>query len=381
MSSQPIMDTEREPCKPRRILLAVHSLSAGGAQRVVSEMANWWATHGREVGVLTLEPRDHDLFRLHTSVKRITFNRQIPRTRLHIPAQFVRDLSLIRAAAFSYKPELAISYMDRTNIHMLLAFAATRIPLIVSERTDPRHHRIGFPWSLARRLLYPFASSLVVQTDSVTAWAGRVVPGSRVRVIPNFVREMPETGAPAGEGDDSHRYILSVGRLSKEKGHDVLIRAFALAKAKHKGWRLVILGEGSERANLEGLAADLGISEAVVMPGTEKEPAFWLHKAGFFVLPSRYEGFPNALLEAMACGCAVISADCPSGPADIVRNGENGLLVPRDDVPAMSAAMGRLMEDEGLRTRLGGGALEVCSRFSRERIMAQWDALIESVCP
>jgi glycosyltransferase involved in cell wall biosynthesis len=115
------------------------------------------------------------------------------------------------------------------------------------------------------------------------------------------------------------------------------------------------------------------------MPGIVDEPAGWMYRAGLFVLPSRFEGFPNALLEAMACGCAVVSADCPSGPAEIIRHGENGLLVPREDVDALAAAMGRLMDDEGLRSSLGRKAVEVRSRFAQKAVMAQWDDLITHV--
>ncbi|MFY9175634.1 MAG: glycosyltransferase, partial [Peptococcia bacterium] len=102
-------------------------------------------------------------------------------------------------------------------------------------------------------------------------------------------------------------------------------------------------------------------------------------KADLFVLPSRYEGFPNALLEAMACGCAVIAADCPSGPAEIIHDGVNGLLVPREDITALSAAMDRLMHDDSIRQRLSGQALKVKETFSQGEIMNRWDALIQKV--
>jgi len=360
--------------------LAVSSLSAGGAERVISEMANWWAVRDREVAVLTLESIKFDHYRLHPGVERNTIDWGLPRTRLHIPAQYVKRQIMLRKAVLKYKPDIMISFIDITNIRMLFALVSTGIPCIVSERVDPRYHHIGISWSLARRLLYPFSNTLVVQTNSVTAWANRVVPRNKVRVIPNFVRTMPEPEEMIREEGRLNPFILTIGRLEKQKGHDLLIRAFACVDAKQKGWRLVILGEGPERSSLEKLAVNLGISDAVDMPGIVKEPAEWLHKARFFVLPSRYEGFPNALLEAMACGCAVIATDCPSGPAEIIRHNENGLLVPKDDVEALSAAMSRLMEDEGLRTRLGQKALNVRSRFSQATIMAQWDSLIDSVC-
>jgi len=358
-------------------LLAVSSLSAGGAERVISEMANWWAALGHEVAVLTMESARLDHYRLHPRVKRMTIDWQLPRTRLHIPLQYVKHQFMLRNAVLGYMPDVLISFIDKTNVRMLFALSGAPIPLIVSERIDPRYHYIGCSWDLARRLLYPFSDALVVQTKSVTAWANRVVPRSRVKVIPNFVRAMPEPNEAAREATP---LIVSVGRLDRQKGHDVLIHAFARSGASQKGWQLVILGEGPERSSLEELASRLGIGHAVLMPGVVREPADWLHKAKIFVLPSRYEGFPNALLEAMACGCAVIAADCPSGPADIVRDNENGLLVPREDVLALSAAMGRLMEDEALRARLGQQALAVRSHFSQANIMAQWENLIESVC-
>lgn len=361
-------------------MLAISSLSAGGAERVISEMANWWAAHDREVAVLTLENTYPDHYRLHTHVERITIDWQLPRTRLHIPQQFVKHQVMLRNAVLNYMPDVLISFIDRTNIHLLFALAGTVIPLIITERTDPRYHRIGLFWSLVRHLLYPFSNALVVQTDSVSAWANQIVPRNRISVIPNFVRAIPQPEETALEKKHFQPAILSVGRLGKEKGHDLLIRAFAHIGASREGWRLVILGEGPERSTLEKIAETLGISDAVTMPGIVEEPIEWMHKAKIFVLPSRYEGFPNALLEAMACGCAAVASNCPSGPSEIICHNENGLLVPKEDVKALSAAMSRLMKDENLRIRLGEKALEVRSRFSESAIMAKWDNLIERVC-
>jgi GalNAc-alpha-(1->4)-GalNAc-alpha-(1->3)-diNAcBac-PP-undecaprenol alpha-1,4-N-acetyl-D-galactosaminyltransferase len=368
------------PQRQPRILLVISSLSAGGSERVISEMANWWAAHERDVAVLILEKSYSDHYRLHPGVERITFDWQLPRTRLHIPTQYIKNKIMLRNTVLNYMPDVLISFVDKTNIRMLFHLVGSGIPHIAAERVDPRYHHIELSWSLARRLLYPFSNALVVQTNSVTAWANRVVPRNKVRVIPNFVRTMPEPEEMIKEEGRLNPFILTVGRLDKQKGHDLLIRAFAGIEAKRRGWRLVILGEGPERSNLEKLAGNLGISDMVDMPGIVREPAEWLYKTRFFVLPSRFEGFPNALLEAMACACAVIAADCPSGPAEIISHNENGLLVPKEDVEALRAAISRLMEDEGLRTRLGQQALKVRSRFSQATIMAQWDDLIDSIC-
>jgi len=368
------------PQKSRRILLAILSLSAGGAERVVSEMANWWAARGCEVAVLTFWGSESDHYRLDPKVKRLVLDFwRHPRTPLR---SFMSRLQLpfrVREAVRTFDPDAVISFIDLINIIMVIALAGTGIPLIVSERIDPRHHAISRSRFLARRLCYRYASALVVQTGSVAEWAKAIMPASRIEVIPNFVRIPPEPRETADQRESEHPYILAVGRLNRQKGYDVLIRAFAAAKATQAGWHLVILGEGPERQEIEKLAADLNIGDAVKLPGVVEEPGQWLRKAQFFVLPSRYEGFPNALLEAMACGCAVIAADCPSGPAEIVQNEINGLLVPTEDVNALSKAILRLMQDHALRDRLAARAVRIKETFPQQSIMARWDALINRV--
>ena len=361
---------------PERLLLATGSLTAGGAERVCSEMANWWCGQGRHVAVMTTENAYPDHYSLARGVRRITFDWQLPRTRLHIPWQHVKNKLTVRRAVLEFSPGAVISFMDTNNVRTLIALAGTGVPVIACERTDPRHHDIGLYWSFMRRVTYPLCSALVVQTEAVAAsWARRVVPARKVAVIPNFVRTMPETEETGPLHDEP--VILTVGRLGREKGHDLLIRAFAALGEVRTGWRLVILGEGKERKNLERLASSLGIQDSVLMPGVVPEPAHWLYKAPIFVLPSRYEGFPNALLEAMAAGCAVIAADCPSGPAEIVKNDHNGILVPTEDVPALCAAMKRLILAKDLRDHLGRNAAHVSSTFSQHTIMQAWDSLVD----
>ncbi len=367
-----IKTARRDP----HILLVISSLSAGGAERVLAEMANWWADHGRRVTVLTLSGVDQDHYTLNPGVGRIALNYWGKSLNpWKIIDKRVRRILKLRRAVLSTAPDLVVSFMDTTNVRTLTALVGTGIPVVVSERTDPRCNPVGRFWVVSRRLLYPLSKALVVQTEPVAQWAREVVPSCRVAVIPNFVRSLPER-EPA-ERDTS--LILSVGRLGIEKGHDLLIRAFAEAGGAQKGWHLTILGEGGERGNLEDLAARLGLGGSVSLPGTVREPAEWMRRAAVFALPSRFEGFPNALLEAMACGCAVIAADCPSAPALIVRNGTNGLLVPAEHVTALSSGLERLMADEKLRLRLGAEARGVKEDYAQEAVMSRWDTLVEKV--
>jgi GalNAc-alpha-(1->4)-GalNAc-alpha-(1->3)-diNAcBac-PP-undecaprenol alpha-1,4-N-acetyl-D-galactosaminyltransferase len=360
----------------RHILLVVSSLSAGGAERIISEMANWWAAHDHRVTVLTLSGTDQDHYQLNPNVERIALDFWgRARNPWQVIDKRIRRIVKLRKAILKSKPDLVISFMDLTNVRTLVALICTKIPVIISERTDPRYNPISRFWSCSRRFFYPLSAALVVQTRSVGQWAQCTFPSCKISVIPNFVRNIPES---KGSGREKSM-ILAVGRLGREKGYDLLLRAFAVAGGVQKGWHLTILGEGIERHNLERLIAALGLTASVHLPGIVKEPAEWMQKTSLFVLTSRFEGFPNALLEAMACGCAVIATNCPSAPAEIINDDTNGLLVPAEDVIALSNAMQRLMDDESLRQRMGVQALKVKTTFSQETIMAEWDALIENI--
>jgi glycosyltransferase involved in cell wall biosynthesis len=170
-----------------------------------------------------------------------------------------------------------------------------------------------------------------------------------------------------------------MGRLTRAKGYDLLLRAFAECAHKHSAWSLVILGEGEERATLEALVEELGLKDRVTLPGCLRDPSPILRGADLFVMSSYYEGSSNALLEAMACGLAVISTDT-SSVREIIRDGANGILVPPNDVTALASAMDRLMKDREERERFGALAGDVIDRFSVERVMGMWDDLLTETC-
>jgi len=190
---------------------------------------------------------------------------------------------MIRQAVRRFAPDVVVSFIEQNNVRVLAALLGTGIPVIVSERTDPRLHRVGRSWAAARRLLYPAAQAVVVQTESVAQWASGLVPAQKVRVIPNFTRKLPQPRA----FDDREQLICGIGRLGREKGFDVLIPAFAASRARRQNWRLVILGEGPERGRLEALVAFHGLDGQAALPGMVPDPADWLRQARIFALPSR----------------------------------------------------------------------------------------------
>ena len=365
--------------KPKSIVLAISSLSGGGAERVMTEMANYWAAKGERVALVTLSASHADHYVLDKTVNRVALDLLWESNNLleSVGNNIARVIQLRRTIR-AIRPDVVISFVEETNVRILASLLGSGIPVVVSERTNPTQYKVGRAWDFLRRVLYPFARALVVQTDDVRRWAEHVTSPRKIHVIPNFIQIRKAYDVPA-EKSLGFRRIIGVGRLGFEKGFDSLIEAFALSGAASRGWRLTILGEGPERNALEELVERIGLSDAVDLPGSVADPTSWLRSSEIFVLSSRFEGFPNVLLEAMACGMPVIAFDCPSGPSTIVRHGVDGLLVPTGDTRALASTIRALIENPEERKRLARRAQEVIGRFEIDAIMNQWIQIIDKV--
>jgi glycosyltransferase involved in cell wall biosynthesis len=364
-----------------RIAMAISSDDIGGAQRVMALMANYWAALGHHVTLVSLGPPFKDRFALHRLVKRVPLNLSSDSAHLG-QALYQNALRVLRLRdqLRQLQPDVVISFMGSTNVLTILASRGLGIPVIISERTNPHRQAIGSVWKSLRSLLYRHADALVVQSSALRDWARGVAGSARVDIIPNPVNpEFNGSVKETGRRESGHT-VIAMGRLVRVKGFDLLIEAFARCAGQHPEWSLVILGEGEERSNLESLIVVKGLQDRVRLAGQVPRPSRILGQADLFVLSSRFEGFPNALMEAMACKLAVISTDCPNGPRDIVRDGMDGLLIPPDDVNALAKGMDRLMSDPVERQRLGASAMEVTERFSINKIMSMWNELISHTC-
>lgn len=360
-----------------RITLVISTLGSGGAERAMSIMANYWAEHEHDITLITLAQTDQDFYVLEQRVKRVGLGLVKNWETLIdlVRNNFVRVISLRKAIRRS-QPDVVISFLDTMNVLTLCATTGLSLPVIVCEQADPRQYTIGAAWELLRRIFYPKAVALVVVASAMVRWAEQMVRKDRIRVIPNPVY-VSASESCARLDHQSQRYtIVAMGRLVKQKGFDLLLNAFEKCKDRHPDWSLIILGEGDARKDLEALRAQLMIDDRVTFLGRVKEPTMILRRADLFVMSSRFEGFPLALIEAMACGLPVISTDCPTGPSEIIRNGIDGILVPPNDVEALAVAMDRLMGNQAERLPLGACAVEVVERFGIEKIMNRWDEVI-----
>jgi len=357
------------------LCLVVSSLrKPGGAEKSASLMANFWASKGRQVTVVTLDDDSSPLFyELDPRIRHLPLGLTSESRNLFAAiANNFRRVLAIRRAIRAAGANVVISFMTATNVLVLLACSNLPVRVVACERSVPDLLPLPRSWKILSRLTYPRAFRVVVQSQRA---AHSLLPRLRdtLRIVPNPVL------VPAREKDlrwEPTLRVIAVGRFTEEKCFMSLINAFARVCAKHPSWTLTIYGDGPLRPELEEVIERFQLEKRVYLPGTVKNPIDQLLAADVFVLSSRFEGFPNALAEAMAVGLPVIATDCPGAVAELVRNEIDGILVRVNDEAAMASALDRLMADPVERNRLGARGREVTSRFDLHRIMSRWDELL-----
>ena len=255
------------------------------------------------------------------------------------------------------RPRRVLALLTKTNILCSAAVWDLPVHLVVSERNDPRRQQLDHLWDHLRRVFYRRADVVTANTEGVLEALQDMGPWKRLDLLPN---PLPG-GLSLQDSPPSpvHRQqeVLAVARLVPQKGLDVLIRAFAsLPPSVREGWRVTLVGDGPERQALEALASDAGLRKSIRFEGFRSDPLVFMRRASIFALPSRFEGMPNALLEAMAAGLPSVVSDASPGPLEMVTDGRQGLVVPCDDVSAFATALQQLMRDGDLRDRYGDAA-------------------------
>jgi glycosyltransferase involved in cell wall biosynthesis len=370
-------DTPVKP--PRRLTLLIPGLTGGGAERVMARMANHWAAQGDHVTLVTLSGTADDAYQLDSKVQRVALDLQA--TSHGIPSALTgnwRRVRAVRRAIDQSRADVVISFLDQMNVITLLATIGRSCPVIVSERVDARYHTIGTAWNTLRQLTYPHSSCLVVQTEALAQHYQQLMRRNRIEVIPNGVEPPAFELLPMAQ---RRKVIVAAGRLVQQKGFDLLIEAFALVAQQHAAWCLEIYGTGPLHDSLQEQIDRHGLADRIALKGWCSDLQSVLARSSLFVLSSRYEGFPNVLLDAMACGAACAGFACPSGPEEIIRDSYDGLLVEPQNVEQLAASLGQLLGDEPLRAQLGTHAREVAERFSCAQYFARWEALLGGVLP
>ena len=386
-----------------KILIVVHSLHGGGAERVVSLLSREWAKSHEvtialfdasetayDYGGRIVDLRDPiDMQENPSSFIRKTYNkthnvnmrsiplldlirRNLPGVIKHIYNTGMRSVWLLSLLRREH-PDRIISFLEGANIPAIIASALTgRLPrLTVSMHGDPA--RLSSRLRFLGFLLYRLPARVVAVSEGVKRGLASIcrLPTERILFIPNPVvvknaqDAARETTPPLPE-----RYVLGVGRLASEKGFERLVRAFH--RLDRPTLHLAIVGEGPERMNLLRLACELGLESRLHLPGHVADVETWYRHAACFVLSSHHEGWPMVLGEALANGCPVVSFDCDHGPSEILEDGKYGLLAPEGDLAALTGEIARVLDDDALRRALAAKGPERARMFNPEKIASRW---------
>lgn len=363
--------------KQKKIAFLINSLGKGGAERVVVNLAAHFRTLGCEI-LLVTSRRLPEEYELSFPAKRRLLEDEISRAPFGRPGKIPARLVRLHRIWKEEKPDVILSFIGKMNLYAMLSTGRMSIPVILSVRSDPaREYPSLFQKKLAERLFRKAAGVIFQTEDAKRAFSANVQAHSAV--LPNalddsFVRP-PFAGRRKPE-------IVMVGRLDQNKNHAMVLRAFARLHQNYPDARVVLYGGGLPGSDtgpmLAELAKELGIDDKVRFMGRQKEIREKIEQSAIFVLASDYEGMPNALLEAMASGLAVISTDCPcGGPRSVIRNGENGILIPVGDEAALAGAMERLLKDTALREKLGQEASKLAGELSPRKVCRLWQEEIE----
>jgi len=263
--------------------------------------------------------------------------------------------ALLRQCLEHERPRRVLALLTRTSMLSCLALWLLPDHLVVSERNDPARQRLSAPWSRLQQLLYRRADVVTANTEGVLRGLEQLPELRRLELLPNPLPAL-RLSMDAVEAKGRPPGFINVGRLVHQKGLDVLLDALSRVQAPAASWSLTLVGDGGERAALERQAAETGLTERVVFAGYQNHPLEFLMQATVFVLPSRFEGMPNVLLEAMAAGLAVIVTDASPGPLEVVEHRHSGLVVPAENPEALALAMEELAADPQLCLALGSAA-------------------------
>jgi glycosyltransferase involved in cell wall biosynthesis len=362
-----------------RIAFVIPNLGPGGAERVASLLCNDWVSQGDDVTLLTFEEEGADpFFPLHANVmvRRLAVSDISHGWSERLSTNFAR-IKRLKAALKELRPDIVVAFMTEANVLALLASRGLALPVVIAERNQPDRPGLGTVHKIARRMTYPLASAIVVQTEGIADWVESRF-SAPVHVIPNPV---PRASGGALSASPGQPLIVSVGRLTEQKGFDLLIESFAALAHRHADWRVVIYGEGPERAQLVRLVAARGLAQKISLPGITKDIPAALRQASLFVLASRYEGYPNALVEALASGLPIVATDCPGATAEILADGVNGMLVPPDNVPALTQALATMMSSPDLRAAYAARAAGAVTALDVRAIGQRWLDLLAAVKP
>ena len=340
------------------IVFTVGTMSAGGAERVVSFIANSLATDNNHITIVMWF--DSPIF--------YTLNDKIGIIALESNSK-IGKIREFRGIIKQINPDIVLSFLAPINIATIIAMIGLKIKLIVSERNDPRYVPFSPILRIVRNLLYRFSIAITTQTDNNKFYFSKQLQ-SKCTVIFNPVNIKPEMQRIALETKKKHK-IVTVSRLVRQKNLQMLINAFEQSLQKYPAYELYIYGEGDEENKLKQIVTQKKLNGKVFFPGSVKDVHNKMIDAEIFILSSNFEGMPNALLEAMSLGLPCIATKV-SGAVDLIEDGKNGVLISVGDEQSLANEICKLLADKNRRNIIGKEASKLFDKLSPNVIIEQW---------
>lgn len=337
------------------LLFLHYNMQSGGAERTIAILSNYAARQGDTVTIVTMDDQP-SFYALHPGVthNRLKVNRQSKNPLQSIEGN-LRSIRKIKAVYSTCRPDAVVCFGPNTILLSFLARGGMRYKLIGSERTNPYLTVSGF-WNKSKKWISTLCDGFLFQSEGARGFYPSSLQKKSL-ILPNCI--VSADFSAYERPWEERRHLCAVGRMDANKCFDDLLIAFAKLHKQHPDVQLDLYGDGPLRVELEGLSTRLGLESSVVFHGRCRTILEEYAKHKLFAMASRLEGFPNVLMEALASGCACVAANCDFGPSELIRDGENGFLVPVHDPDAMADRLCRLLEDDTLCRRLSDSAISI----------------------
>lgn len=349
-----------------KIVFVISSLTSGGAERVLTTLANYWSEKGWDVTILAILSHDKNFYKLHKNIKLISLDMRYKNSLLNT----LWYLYGIRKIVKRVNPNYVVSFISGMNIFTLISLIGLKQKIVISERNyfDVLKSKL---WRRLRRITYPLTNGLVVLSeDDYNHYT--YVKNKKIIFNPLKIENLLDCKFELKE-----KLIIAVGTLTQQKGFDRLIRS--LADIEMLDWRVEIIGEGPKREELTALIKELNLEKTIFLIGRKSNIYDYYQKASIFVLSSHWEGFPNVLSEAMAHGCSCIAFNCKTGPSSIIEHEKNGYLVEDGNTEELQSRIVEVMKSRDLRQKFFVNALTIREKLKVDIIVREWEDYLFSL--
>lgn len=361
-----------------RIAFHLNCLARGGAERVVSNLANQFSAQGYEVYIATEWQEDNE-YPVDSKVHRVHVGLRDEDEKKNRVTKFFLRIKYLKQFVREYKPDVLIAFAQRANYRALMAAGNSDIPVVISVRTDPVGHYDAISDKIQIKWLFPKAAGCVFQTnDQKEFFKPYLQENSRIILNPINPKYIG-----VAKPEVKEKAVVHHARLVDFKNQPMLLRAFLKVHEKHPDYVLKIYGDDSHDGTkeiLDQIITDNHAEDYIFLMGGSDSLEKEIPKGSVYAFTSDWEGLPNSLLEAMALGMPIVATDCPcGGPRTVMTNEVDGLLIPIKDENALVEGINRLIEDRELAERLGENASHIVERAGSEAVFKQWRDFLEQV--